>query len=45
MVVNTLDNSKIIILMEKAFINGLMAEYLKENGKITKCMAKECSLG
>jgi len=32
------DNLKIITFMVLVFINGLMEEYMMENGKITKCM-------
>jgi len=32
------DNLKIITFMVLVFINGLMAEFMMENGKITKCM-------
>lgn len=42
---NTQEISSTIILREKGSTNGLMEGCTKENGKITKCMVKEFSLG
>lgn len=42
---NTQEISITITLKEKAYMNGLMVECMKENGKTTKCMVKASSLG
>lgn len=34
-----------ITFMDMVFMNGLMVENIKVNGKIIKCMEKEISLG
>ena len=41
----TLENFSIITFMVKVFIHGLMEENTKENGRSTRCMAKELSRG
>ena len=42
---NTQETSLTTTLREKEFMNGVMDECTKENGKITKCMVKESLLG
>ena len=42
---NILVNFITIIYMERGSILGVMEEDMKENGKTTKCMVKEHSLG
>ena len=41
MEVPTLDNSDIMKYLDLENTSGLMAKCMKENGKITKCMAEE----
>lgn len=39
------ENSRTIIFTGMELINGLTKEFIKVNGKITKCMEKEFFLG
>jgi hypothetical protein len=43
--VNMLELGYLIILEGMALINGLMEDHLKDAGKTTKCMVRECIIG